>query len=126
MELKSYLTNSKLPLILLNDISEENLHHEYCLQILMNLSPNESWFAYIKPIEFADKLISRFRLVLEGIYNQHDSFPSQIALFNQSFDHYISPYFWIFNSLATFSTSLLDHIKESLLPDKMYMIKTNL
>jgi hypothetical protein len=118
-DLNSELSN--LSGILIKEILTDRAHHEYCLQILMNLPPNSFWFLEREPIELCNQLISRLNLVLNEIYGKHGSFPSTIQLYNQSFDQYISPYFWILNALANYSESMLDYIKKSLLPANLYV-----
>lgn len=117
-EMTLFLSTSKLPQILIKEILDQNIHHEYCLQILMNFSPNSSWFIEIDPKKLSDEFISRLRLILEGLHTQHDSFPSTIQLYNQPFDLYICPYFWILIALANYEPQVLSHIRESLFPDQ--------
>lgn len=114
-DLKSFLSVSKLLEILIKEILIENLHHEFCLEILMNLSPNSFWFVDLEPIQLCNEFIKRLELLIDEIYTKHGIFPTTLQLYNRSFDSYISPYFWILNSLANHSPSLLEYIKETLL-----------
>ena len=94
--------------------------HEYCLQIMMNLNVYENWFFDISAYDFINALHSKLLTIFDGIYQKNGEFPSYITLHNQSFDHYITPYFWILNSIAAFKNSYLKFIKDLFLPIQGY------